>query len=231
MSKSLKRSFIHQEGWVFIAIFAACSVFLNMISCLLGVIGWVLTAWCIYFFRNPVRVVPDKEGLIVSPADGKVCAIVEDIEAPAELGLGKKEKWTRVSIFLSVFDVHVNRVPVQGEITHSHYHPGKFFNASFDKASIHNERQTLVVRGNNKISIPFVQIAGLIARRIRCDVKVGDHVETGGIFGLIRFGSRMDVYLPKGISPLVVKGQRAVAGETILADLTSKEKARTGIER
>ncbi|MCP4924298.1 MAG: phosphatidylserine decarboxylase [bacterium] len=231
MSKPLKRPFIHPEGWIFVAIFATCAALLNMLSSLLGVLGWVLTAWCIYFFRNPIRVVPNREGLIVSPADGKICGIVEEVEPPAELGLDPKEKWTRVSIFLNVFDVHVNRVPIQGEITHSHYHPGKFFNASFDKASALNERQSLVVKVNNKISIPFVQIAGLIARRIRCDINVGDKVETGSLFGLIRFGSRMDVYLPKGVTPLVIKGQRAVGGETILADLTSKEKARDGTER
>ena len=228
MFNSLKRSYIHPDGYFFIAIFVFITICMHFLSLAFGIMGWVFTIWCVYFFRNPVRIVPDREGLIVSPADGKVCNIILNVKAPKELALIELEKWTRISIFLNVFDVHVNRIPIKGKITHSCYHSGKFFNASFNKASIYNERQSIVVKVNNDISIPFVQIAGLIARRIRCDVKIGDFVETGSVFGLIRFGSRMDIYLPSNISSFVVVGQRTIAGETVLADLNTQYESRIG---
>lgn len=214
---------IHQEGFIFIGIFLVATLILWAISDFLGYIGLVLTGWCAYFFRDPDRVVPQKEGLIVSPADGVVHAIVEDAETPPEMDL-PKGKWTRVSIFLNVFNVHVNRVPVGGKIIKSIYHPGKFLNASLDKASKDNERQSLVVEtaDKSKTKIGFTQIAGLIARRIRCDIREDDDVQTGHRFGLIRFGSRCDIFLPEGITPKLIVGQKTIAGETILADLTDK---------
>ena len=217
---------IHREGWVFVLIAAGVTFLLMLIHANLGWIGAGITAWIAYFFRDPERVTPMREGLIVSPADGIIVSISQ-ATPPKELGL-EKGKWTKVSVFLNIFDCHINRVPIEGTIVKSHYHPGKFLNASFDKASEENERQALAVKTGKGTVIGFVQIAGLIARRIRCDIKEGDQVKTGQRFGLIRFGSRADVYLPKEVSPLVIKGQRMIAGETVLADLTSKEKARAG---
>lgn len=214
---------IHKEGFLFIGIFFVIALIFMAINDFLGYIGFILTAWCAYFFRDPDRVVPQKEGLIVSPADGVVHAIVEDAETPEEMDL-PKGKWTRVSIFLNVFNVHVNRVPVGGTITKSIYHPGKFLNASLDKASKDNERQSLVVettdgKAKKGVKIGFTQIAGLVARRIRCDIRESDVVTTGQRFGLIRFGSRCDIYLPSTMTPQVIKGQKTIAGETIIADM------------
>lgn len=220
---------IHIDGWKFIAIFAAVAFVMAMINPNLGWIGAILTVWCMYFFRNPPRTVPMREGLIVSPADGIVCQIVS-VVPPAEYELGKKER-TRVSIFLNVFDVHVNRVPIAGVVRKVIYHEGQFLNASFDKASDKNERNTVVIDAVTGERIAFVQIAGLIARRIRCDINPQESVETGQVFGLIRFGSRMDVYLPEGMDPLVVEGQRMIAGETVLLDLNNPEPARSGVRR
>lgn len=220
---------IHKDGWLFIAIFAGISLLLGLIAESLGWLGAIMTGWCVFFFRDPDRVVPTREGLVVSPADGVVTAIIST-PAPAELGLTKGE-WTRVSIFLNVFNVHVNRVPIQGTILKSIYHPGKFVNATLDKSSDDNERQLLVVETQDKKLIAFTQIAGLIARRIRCDVREGDQVVSGQRFGIIRFGSRSDVYLPKGINPLVVVGQKMIGGETVIADFKSKEEPRTGETR
>lgn len=212
---------IHPEGWRFIGIFAAITLLLFAISQPLGWIGIILTGWCAYFFRNPKRITPQTEGIVVSPADGIVCAI-QRVTPPAEFNMGKA-KCLRISIFLNVFDVHVNRIPIGGKIIKSIYHSGKFFNAALDKASDHNERQSLVIEVKEKTHIAIVQIAGLIARRILCYAKEGDQVTTGSTFGLIRFGSRTDIYLPEGVQPLVIEGQRMIGGETILADLT-KEK-------
>lgn len=217
---------IHKEGYPFIIIAVVITLLLLAIAEPMGWIAVVLTAFCIYFFRNPERVVPDREGLLVSPADGVVQKI-EKVLPPSEIDLGT-EKLTRISIFLNVFDVHVNRVPIGGKVTQLHYHPGKFFNAELDKASDENERQLVVVTTENDKEVAFVQIAGLVARRIVCDLVEGQEVQTGERFGLIRFGSRMDIYLPKGVNPLVVVGQRAVGGETLLADMKSKEKTREG---
>jgi phosphatidylserine decarboxylase len=216
---------IHPEGVVFGAIFFIVSIVLWHIFAPLGWIGLVLTIWCFYFFRNPKRVTPAREGLIISPADGIVQTITE-VTPPEVLGL--KGKRLRVSVFMNVFNVHINRIPLGGTIKKIHYHPGKFINASLDKASEHNERQYMVVEAKDKTLIAFTQIAGLIARRIRVDVKEGDHVETGQRFGLIRFGSRVDIFLPPHVHPLVSVGQTMVAGETVLADMLSKETSRDG---
>ncbi len=219
---------IHTDGYKFVGIFAAVTALLYLIHPTLGHIGLVLTLWCAYFFRNPKRVTPIKEGLIVSPADGMVCLIKKCVP-PQEYGMGEEPRF-RVSIFLNVFDVHVNRVPLHGKIEKIIYHPGKFINASLDKASDDNERQTIVLAHNNTTKIAFTQIAGLIARRIRCDVVEGEEVATGQVYGLIRFGSRMDVYLPVDTHPLVIEGQRMVSGETVIADLTSAETQRVGVK-
>jgi phosphatidylserine decarboxylase len=211
---------IHPEGWRFIGIFAIISFVLFYVSQPLGWIGMILTGWCAYFFRNPKRITPRQDGLVVSPADGIVCAI-NKMAPPAEFGMGKNP-CLRISIFLNVFDVHVNRLPIGGEIVKSIYHPGQFFNAAHDKASDHNERQSLVIQLANGTKVAIVQIAGLIARRILCEVKEGNIVETGATFGLIRFGSRTDIYLPEGVYPLIIEGQRMIGGETIIADLAAK---------
>ena len=213
---------IHKEGFLFIGIFLGITLILSLLSSVLGYIGLIFTGWCAYFFRDPDRVVPTREGLIVSPADGVVHAVVEDAETPEEMDL-PKGKWTRISIFLNVFNVHVNRVPVGGKIIKSVYHPGKFLNASLDKASKENERQALVVETKTKDIIGFTQIAGLIARRIRCDIREQDEVKTGQRFGLIRFGSRCDVYLSASLAPQVIVGQKTIAGETVLADMAAKD--------
>lgn len=218
---------LDRDGWLFVSIFVLITFFLYIFSTFLGIIGLILTAWCVYFFRDPDRVTPTRPGLVISPADGVVVSIGE-ATPPKELELDKKKPWTKISIFLNVFDVHVNRIPVGGKLVQSVYHPGKFLNASFDKASDENERQAYVIETEKGVLVPFVQIAGLVARRIRCDVREGDILKSGQRFGMIRFGSRADVYLPKGAYPLVCEGQRMIAGETVLADLTSKEPQRTG---
>lgn len=217
---------INSEGWKFIAIFAAVTGVLGTFSGTLFWIGVILTLWCAYFFRDPVRCVPVRSGLILSPGDGLVQKITKVIP-PGELGLGAGQ-CTRISIFLNVFDVHVNRVPVGGRITALHYRPGAFFNASLDKASEENERQYATVTTAQGKQVGFVQIAGLVARRIVCHLTTGQEVVSGERFGLIRFGSRVDIYLPEGAEPLVIEGQRAIGGETVLADMESSEPARTG---
>ena len=217
---------IHKEGYVFGALFFAVSVLLWHLHPYLGKLGLLLTAWCLYFFRNPNRVVPQREGLVVSPADG-VVQMIRTVLPPKELGLGSVPL-TRVSVFMNVFNVHINRIPVAGTVEKIYYHKGKFFNAELDKASEHNERQLFAVKTEEGKKVGFVQIAGLIARRIRCDVVEGQPVTRGERFGLIRFGSRVDVFLPKGVAPLVALGQKTVAGETVLGDFLSKEKARKG---
>ena len=189
-------------------------------------LGLLLAAFCTYFFRDPDRHVPVRPGLVVSPADGLVSA-VEPAVPPAELGMGDVSLM-RVSIFLSVFDVHVNRIPTDGKITELAYHEGAFLNAAEDKASDLNERQSVRMTTSDGRDIVFVQIAGLIARRIICTLKHGQSVRGGERFGLIRFGSRTDVYLPDGVAPMVAVGQRMIGGETVIADLKSDEEIRTG---
>jgi phosphatidylserine decarboxylase len=217
---------MHREGIRFVVIFAAVTALLFLISEELGWVGVGLTVWCYYFFRDPTRTTPIREGLIVSPADG-VVSLIEPAVPPAELGLPDMPL-TRVSVFMNVFNCHVNRAPLAGDITAVAYRPGKFFNASLDKASSDNERNSLSIRIADGRQIAVVQIAGLVARRIVCFVQKGDPLMAGERFGLIRFGSRVDVYLPDGVSPLVSVGQTMVAGETVLADLNSTEAARAG---
>jgi len=217
---------MHPEGAKFVGIFAVIAFVLFLMSGFLGWIGVGLTVWCYYFFRNPERVTPVREGLIVSPADG-VVSLIEKADPPAELGMAP-EALTRVSIFMNVFNCHVNRTPVEGEVTSIAYRPGKFLNASLDKASVDNERNSLCIEMGDGRQIAVVQIAGLVARRIVCFVKTGARLKTGERFGLIRFGSRLDVYLPEGVHSLVSLGQTMVAGETVLADLQSSEDAREG---
>jgi phosphatidylserine decarboxylase len=226
MFETIRKSIppIHKDGYVFFAIFLAATLVLSWLWDPLGWVGLILSAWCLYFFRDPNRYVPQKDGLIISPADGIVSSIVKT-KAPAELDLDDEEM-TRVSIFLNVFNVHVQRAPIAGKIEKIDYHPGKFLNASLDKASDDNERNSLVIETNEGKKIVVVQIAGLIARRIVCDAKEGQQLEAGERYGIIRFGSRVDVYLPKGVSPLVAVGQTAVGGETIIANLDGKTKAR-----
>ena len=217
---------VNREGYKFIAIFAVVTLVFFQISEILGWIGVVLTLWCAYFFRDPDRVTPTRAGLVISPADG-VVQMIERAIPPEELGMGPDAR-TRVSVFMNVFNVHVNRAPMDGEITNVSYRKGQFLDASLDKASEANERQSVRMTTTDGKDIAFVQIAGLVARRILCQLKEGDKVRAGERFGLIRFGSRVDVYLDHGMEPLVVPGQLTVAGETVLADATSTEGRRSG---
>jgi len=215
---------VHPEGYRFIGIFALASLVLFWLWSPLGWIGTVLTFWCAYFFRDPRRVTPIRDGLVVSPADGRVSRVTNAVP-PKDLDLGERPL-PRISVFMSVFDCHVNRSPVAGRIDRIAYRAGKFINADLDKASEDNERNGLViVTASGRVGV--VQIAGLIARRIVSFVKEGQAIGAGERFGLIRFGSRVDVYLPEGTRPLVAEGQTALAGETVLADLNSTEGART----
>jgi len=208
---------MHREGVRFVAIFAAVTAGLFLISDFLGWIGVILTIWCYYFFRDPERVTPDRDGLVISPADG-IVSLIEPAVPPAELGM-PDVALTRVSVFMSVFNCHVNRTPIAGEITAIAYRPGKFLSAELDKASDDNERNSLRIRMQDGRDLAVVQIAGLVARRIVCFVEPGAIMKTGERFGLIRFGSRLDVYLPDGVDPLVSVGQTMIAGETVLAQL------------
>lgn len=215
---------IHRDGHKFVAIALGVTLVFFLVWPPLGWVGALATAWVAYFFRDPDRVTPLREGLVIAPADGRISAI-ERVRPPQELGLGEEMR-IRISIFLSVFDVHVNRAPAAGRITRSVYTPGAFFNAELDKASEENERRGLVILMPSGGEIGVVQIAGLVARRIVTFVGEGDTVGVGQRIGLIRFGSRVDVYLPPEGRPLVAVGQRAVGGETVLADLTSSEQER-----
>ena len=206
---------IHPEGYPFIGGFALASLVLFWIWTPLGWLATVMTIWCALFFRDPKRVTPVREGIVVAPADGRISLVVEAIP-PIELGLGNAPL-PRISIFMSVFNCHVNRSPASGRIERIVYRPGKFINAELDKASEDNERNSLViVTPGGRVGV--VQIAGLVARRIVSFVREGQALTAGERFGLIRFGSRLDVFLPPGAKPLVAEGQTAVAGETVLAD-------------
>ena len=220
---------VHREGYRFIAIFAAVTLVLFLIADFLGWIGVGLTVWCYYFFRDPDRTTPVREGLIISPADG-VVSMIEPAVPPSELEMGDAAL-TRVSVFMNVFNCHVNRAPIAGTITKIAYRPGKFLNASLDKASVDNERNGLAIQMADGRTLGVVQIAGLVARRIVCEVTEGQQIATGERFGMIRFGSRLDIYLPDGVAPHVALGQSTIAGETVLADLTSPEPARIGAVR
>lgn len=211
---------IHREGWPFIAIALVATLVIGWFVDPLFWIGLFLTGWVCYFFRDPKRVTPLGEGLVISPADG-VVSHVGLAHPPAELELGG-EALMRVSIFMNVFNCHVNRAPVGGKILRVAYRAGKFLNAELDKASDDNERNGLVIEtGGAKIGV--VQIAGLVARRIVCFVREGETISAGERFGLIRFGSRLDVYFPAGTQPKVALGQTMIAGETVLADLAQPQ--------
>ena len=219
---------IHSAGIPFIAIFTIMTFIIGWFWSPLYFFGLVLTLWCIYFFRNPVRVIPvlsgvNKYNLIVSPADGRVIEISQ-VTPDEEIGL-PVGNWTRVCVFMNVFDVHVNRSPMLGKIFYKNYIPGSFLNASFDKASSENERLILGMETENGKKIAFVQIAGLVARRIICDVSIGSLLKAGEVFGLIRFGSRVDIYFPSDVSVMVLKGQKMIAGETIIGDFTKSSKS------
>jgi phosphatidylserine decarboxylase len=208
---------IHPDGWPFIAVAVALNAVLFALTGLYGLLLAPVTLWCIAFFRDPDRATPQGEGLIVSPADGVMLPVVE-AAPPAELGMGAAPR-PRLSIFMNVFDVHVNRVPDDGTVTALAYRPGKFINASFDKASEHNERMAFRLRLKNGQEIAVAQIAGLVARRIRCDLVQSQEVRRGARFGIIRFGSRLDVYLPDGATIKVKRGDKVTAGETVLAEV------------
>jgi phosphatidylserine decarboxylase len=217
---------IHPEGYLFIALFALAALFLGWLWSPLGWIGWILTLWCIYFFRDPPRLTALRDGLVISPADGRV-DMVGYFVPPAELELGDKPL-PRITIFMSVFDCHVNRAPVSGRITKVAYKAGLFLSADLDKASEDNERSGIVI-DTDRGRFGVVQIAGLLARRIVSfdNAKDGVAIQAGERYGLIRFGSRLDVYMPDGAKSLVGVGQRAIAGETVLADLQLKEAQRS----
>lgn len=221
MSVSMLSTFVkpmHPEGRRFVAIAAAITLVLFLIWHPLGWIGTGLTIWVYYFFRDPERVSPQRPDVMISPADG-VVSLLEPAVPPAELGLGDAHMM-RVSVFMSVFNCHVNRLPTAGKVTTVAYRPGKFLNASLDKASVDNERNGLTVELPDGRQYGVVQIAGLVARRILCFVSEGQELQRGERFGLIRFGSRLDIYLPEGATPMVRIGQTMIAGETVIADLS-----------
>jgi phosphatidylserine decarboxylase len=211
---------VHREGYKFVVIFFVASLILGWIADPLFWIGMVLTAWCAYFFRDPERVTPLDEDLVISPADGRVSSVVRMVP-PAELGLGTDEM-LRISVFMNVFNCHVNRAPVKGRVVRKVYSQGSFLNAELDKASSENERSGLVIETSHG-AIGVVQIAGLVARRILCWAEENEQLDAGERFGLIRFGSRLDVFLPAAARPLVSVGQSAIAGETMLAEFGSSK--------
>lgn len=214
---------INKEGYIFIVIFALVSLILLSFSSIMGWIGIILTIWCVTFFRDPDRYVPLIDSVVVSPADGKVESIIQ-ARPPQELQMGD-DPLTRVSIFLSVFDVHVNRIPVDGTVKMLQYHPGKFLSATLDKSSELNERQSILIESASGQEVAVVQIAGLIARRIVCNLDENQSVKAGERFGIIRFGSRVDIYLPEGVVPKVAVGQYMLGGETVIATLKGPQKA------
>ncbi len=215
---------IHRDGHKFVAISAALTLVLFLVWPVLSILALAVTLWLAFFFRDPDRFVPIRSGLVLAPADGRIIA-VDDVVPSRELGFGDERK-LRISIHLSLLDVHVNRSPITGRVTRSIYVPGAFFNPTLDKASIDNERRALIVADEKGREIAVVQIAGVISRRIVTFAGEGDTLTAGQRFGLIRLGSRVDVYLPGEHSALVAVGQRAIAGETVLADLASDEAQR-----
>jgi len=215
---------VHRDGHKFVGLGLIVTALLFMVWPPLAWVMALVTCWIIYFFRDPDRVTPLRDGLILSPADGRV-SLIEKVRPPSELGLGDEER-VRISVFLSIFDVHIQRAPIAGRIVRSIYVPGAFLNAALDKASEDNERRSIVIESPTGIKVAAVQIAGLIARRIVTFTAEGDSVGAGERFGLIRFGSRVDTYLPAGATALIAVGQRAIGGETVFADLKSTEPER-----
>ncbi len=224
---SIRKQFvpIHPEGYPFIGGFALASLILFWLWTPLGWLMTLATLWCVYFFRDPPRVTPVRDGIVVSPADGRVSQISKAVP-PKELDLGERPL-PRISVFMSVFDCHVNRSPVAGRIERIVYRAGKFLSADLDKASEDNERNAFVITTTGGQRIAAIQIAGLVARRIVPFAREGEAVGAGQRIGMIRFGSRVDVYLPEGTGALVAEGQTAIAGETVLADLKSVDASRT----
>ena len=219
----------HPAGLPFIGGGIVLSLIFFSFSHFLGIIALIFSAFCLYFFRDPNRMVPQKNSLVLAPADGLVSMIIEDVSLPSELAGADDGRYTRISTFLSVLDVHVQRVPVGGKVIRKVYSPGKFLNADLDKASEDNERCSLLIETPEGKKICVVQIAGLIARRIINDAKEDQDLQAGARYGLIRFGSRLDVYLPEGVSPLVCVGQRTIGGETVFADFDNDESPREGM--
>ena len=217
---------LHPDGWKFVAIGVVATLILFLLWHPAGWLALILTLWIAYFFRDPWRVTPVRAGLIVSPADGIVVSLAPALPPP-ELDMGA-EPVTRIGIFLNLYDVHVARAPLAGTVAARHYTPGRFINASLDKASEHNERLALRLGTADGPDIACVLIAGLVARRIVCPLLAGQRVAAGERIGIIRFGSRVDLYVPPPYVPLVALGQRMVAGETVLADREAREKPREG---
>lgn len=209
---------IHKEGYKFIIIFALVTTLLALLSNTLGLIGLVATLWCIFFFRDPERIVPTEENIVISPADGVVTRVEYGVEAPEDLDYGNK-KFNKITVFLNVFNVHVNRIPVSGTVTKVSYKSGKFLSANADEASVENERNSVVVKTSDGSEVIFVQIAGLVARRIVSEISEGQEVNIGDRYGIIRFGSRADIYLPEEVTIKSLVGQTMVGGETIIAKL------------
>jgi len=216
---------VHPQGYPFVGGFAAAAIILFWLWAPLGWLATVATLWCAYFFRDPPRVTPARDGLVVAPADGRISRVV-NAAPPKELGLGERPL-PRVSIFMSVFDCHINRSPLAGRIERIVYRAGAFVSADLDKASESNERNAFVIAGGGGSRIAVIQIAGLVARRIVPFAREGDTVAAGQRIGMIRFGSRVDVYLPAGARALVAEGQTAIAGETVIADLSAAGPERT----
>ena len=208
---------IHPAGFPFIIIFIVAALILSVISDFLGWVGFILTIWCAYFFRDPERVKPDKNNILLSPADGKILFVGKSM-SPDNLSDNQSKEMQKISIFMNVFDVHINRIPISGKISWLKYVPGTFLNASLDKSSEDNERMIIKIEYSKNKYVYVVQIAGLIARRIKCDLSENQSVTIGDRFGLIRFGSRVDLYFPNDCDPLVSEGQTSISGETILAD-------------
>ena len=221
---------IHPAGWPLIFLFILMSALISYFWTSFVLPGTLLSLWCVYFFRNPKRTTPITDHLVISPADGRILStgvlpLPEDLDLPAG-------EWRRISIFMNVFDVHVNRSPVAGKVVATAYHKGDFLNASLDKASEQNERQNMIVEMASGQKIGVVQIAGLVARRILLEAAVGDHLNVGQQYGIIRFGSRVDVWLPATTPVNVLVGQTAIAGESILADLSGRmEEITDGVRR
>ncbi len=216
---------IHKEGYKFILIFALVAIILALFSNFLGLVGLVATLWCIFFFRDPERITPIDEAAIIAPADGVVTRVDYGVEAPNDLGYGDK-KFNKISIFLNVFNVHVNRSPVSGVVEKVSYKAGKFLSANADDASEENERNSVVVKTEAGNEVIFVQVAGLIARRILCDIQEGDEIKAGDRYGIIRFGSRTDIYLDENVEIKALVGQTMVGGETVIAAFENIEQLR-----
>ena len=223
-SEQLKKFFpaINSEGYPFIALFFFIALLFSLISDFLGWVGFLLSLWCVYFFRDPNRFTPDMDNTVISPADGKIVK-VDLAKSPEILKDKQRVSMTKISVFMNVFNVHVNRVPVTGKVVWLKYVPGTFINASLDKSSENNERMIAKIEVEKNVFVNVVQIAGLIARRIKCNLTENQSVKVGERYGIIRFGSRLDVYVPENFNVKVKEGQLAISGETILADFVSSK--------